>query len=329
VVEAARRVGARTDRSDDEVPDDTTDIRAGSSRPPPPAEARTSRPGLRASTPQEAIFHDTVIVPRYASLFSTPLLEAIPPGTRGQVLDIACGTGHPAIDVLRRLTEHGRVVAVDRDSGLVDLARRRVRDAHGKRIFFKVESPSELSFGDEVFDFVIGNLVLGAVDGALSWIGTGTPPAERAVLGEIRRVLAPRGRALLSRPLAGSFEEVLDMLREVALRRDLVPVQKRVELLQARYPTPEAWSVELASVGFEPVEIRSEEHRLAFRSAHELFADPMIRAVALAEWHWVAGHEPGHETVLEDCERALETYFAGGPISLTIVAGAAFAGKKS
>lgn len=310
--------------------DDATDIRAGSTRPPPGAEeGRTSRPGAQSSTPQEAAFYDSVVVPRYSALFSRPLLDAIPQGTRGQVLDLGCGTGHPAIEVLRRMTDHGRVIAIDRDSGLVDLARRRALEAHGKRIFFKVEPAHELSFGDEVFDIVVGNLVLGAIDTELSWVGTGAPPGERAVLGEVRRVLAPGGRALLSRPLAGTFEEVIDMLREVALRRDLVGAGKRVELLAARYPTREAWAEQLTQAGFAPVEVQAHEHKLAFRSARDLFADPLVRAIAVSEWRWVAGLEPGSETVLEDCEHALETYFAGGPISLTVIAGAAQAGRPA
>lgn len=284
---------------------------------------------MQASTPQEAAFYDSVVVPRYSALFSRPLLDAIPQGTRGQVLDLGCGTGHPAIDVLRRMTDHGRVIAVDRDSGLVDLARRRALEAHGKRIFFKVEPAGELSFGDEVFDIVVGNLVLGALDGELSWGGAGAPPGERAVLGEIRRVLAPGGRTLLSRPLAGTFEEVLDMLREVALRRDMLPAQKRVELLAARYPAREAWAEQLRVAGFAPVAVDAHEHKLAFKNARELFADPLVRAVALSEWRWVAGLEAGSETVLEECERALDTYFAGGPVSLTVIAGAAQAGRPA
>jgi len=306
--------------------DDITDLRAPASSP---NEGRVSRPGVQASTPQEAAFYDSVVVPRYSTLFSRPLLDAIPQGTRGQVLDLGCGTGHPAIDVLRRMTDHGRVIAVDRDSGLVDLARRRALEAHGKRIFFKVEPAGELSFGDEVFDIVVGNLVLGALDGELSWAGSGAPPGERAVLGEIRRVLAPGGRALLSRPLAGTFEEVLDMLREVALRRDILPAQKRVELLAARYPTREAWAEQLRLAGFAPVSVDVHEHKLAFKSARELFADSLVRAIALSEWRWVAGLETGSETVLEECERALDTYFAGGPVSLTVIAGAAQAGRPA
>lgn len=310
--------------------DESTDIRSHSTHPPPPgsADARASRPGPHVSTPQEAAFYDSVVVPRYSALFSRPLLDAIAPGMRGQVLDVGCGTGHPAIDVLRRMGDHGRVIAVDRDSGLLDLARRRAIEAHGKRIFFKVEGATELSFGDEVFDVVVGNLVFGAADTELSWAGAGAPPGERAILGEVRRVLVPGGRALLSRPLAGTFEEVLDMLREVALRRDLTPAQKRVELLASRYPTREAWAEQLTQAGFAPVDVQAHEHKLAFKSARELFADPLVRAVAVSEWRWVAGLETGSETVLEECERALETYFAGGPVSLTVSAGAAIATKR-
>jgi ubiquinone/menaquinone biosynthesis C-methylase UbiE len=314
--------------------DETTDIRAADALgrgPKPPSngegEGRVSRPGLSASTPQEAAFYDSVVVPRYSALFSRPLLDWIPQGTRGQVLDIGCGTGHPAIDVLRRMTDHGRVIAVDRDSGLVDLARRRALEAHGKRIFFKVEPATELSFGDEVFDIVVGNLVLGAIDADLSWGGSGTPPGERAMLGEIRRVLSPGGRALLSRPLAGTFDEVLDMLREVALRRDLAAAMKRVELLAARFPTRDAWAETLTAAGFAPVEVQAHDHKLAFKTARDLFADPLVRAIGLSDWRWVAGLEAGSETVLEDCERALETYFAGGPVSLTVITGAARAGR--
>jgi ubiquinone/menaquinone biosynthesis C-methylase UbiE len=293
-------------------------------RPPSSPElsrvAHSSRTTLPVSSPQEAALYDSVVVPRYSALFSRALLDAIPAGTRGQVLDLGCGTGHPALDVLRRI-DHGRVIAIDRDSGLVDLARRRALEASGKKIFFKVESMDELSFGDEVFDLAVGNLIFGGLD------TDGTPVPEKTALGEIRRVLVPGGRALLSRPLAGTFEEVLDMLREVALRRDLGAAQKRLDVLATRHPTSEAWAAQLTGAGFRDVHVDATEHRLAFKSARELFADPLVRMVAMPEWRWIAGLEPGSETVIEDAERSLDTYFAGGPMSLTVVAGSARAYK--
>ncbi len=181
----------------------------------------------------------------------------------------------------------------------------------------------ELSFGDEVFDLAVGNLIFGGLEADATAVG------EKTALGEIRRVLGPGGRALLSRPLAGTFEEVLDMLREVALRRDLSGAQKRLDVLSTRHPTADAWAAQLAAAGFTDVHVHVGEHRLAFKSARELFADPLVRVVAMPEWRWIAGLGPGSETVLEEAERALDTYFAGGPISLTVVAGSVRAQKPA
>ena len=75
------------------------------------------------------------------------------------------------------------------------------------------------------------------------------------------------------------------------------------------------------------VDVTVEELRLPFRSARELFADPMLRVVAMPEWRWVCGMQPGDEQVLAEAERALETYFASGPLSLTVKAGIAEARK--
>ena len=94
-------------------------------------------------------------------------------------------------------------------------------------------------------------------------------------------------------------------------------------------PVPErAELVRLAeSTGFHDVSIREESFRLSFRNAHELFADPLIRLVGSPEWLWAAGSafvpeaEPGGEKILEQMERSLETYFGGGPLSLTVNAG--------
>src|SRR5690606_15295012 len=119
------------------------------------------------------------VVPRYSALFGRLLLAEVPTGERLQVLDVGCGSGYPALEVMRRLGEGGRVIAIDPDPALVDVARRRALDEAGRRIFFKVESADQLGFGRDVFDVVMGNLALGALE---------TP--EQA-LEEMRRVLVP------------------------------------------------------------------------------------------------------------------------------------------
>lgn len=271
---------------------------------------RRSRPTPSpATTEQEAALYDSVVVPRYSSLFAQMILREVPEGARATVLDVRCGTGHPAFELLRRLDESGRVVAIDPHPAFVELARRRALDLAGKRIFFKAGSAETLEFGDQVFDLVVGNLVMGHIE----------QPAD--ALAEMQRVLVPGGTLLLTRPLAGTFEEVLDMFREVALREDLPAVQQRADAVAGRYPTGQRLANQIRTAGFADVRVDEDTFRLPFRSARDIFSDPLLRFVGLPEWRWIAGMDAGGTRVLEEVERCLDVYFAGGPLSLTVHAG--------
>lgn len=272
------------------------------------APRHTPRP-TPTTTEQEAALYDAVVVPRYSSLFTQMVLREIPDRTRATVLDVGCGTGHPAFELLRRLDDHGRVIAIDRDPGLVELARRRALDLEGKRIFFKAEPAEAMQFGDQVFDIVVGNLVIGQIE------------QQSEALAEMRRVLVPGGRLLLTRPLEGTFGEVLDMFTEVSLREDLPAVQQRTDAVTARYPTASAFANLARAAGFDDVQVEQESFRLPFRSASEVFSDPLVRFIGLPEWRWIAGMDQDGARVLEEVERSLDVYFAGGPLSLTVHAG--------
>ena len=262
-----------------------------------------------STTAQDALQYDAVVVPRYSGRFAQLIVDEIQPGTRATVLDVGCGSGTPAFDVLRRLSDGGRVIAVDPDPALVDLARRRASVGEdGRRIFFKCESADELHFGDEVFDIVVGNLVLGSLD-------------AHAALSEMRRVLVPSGRLLLTQAMSGSFEEAFDVLREIAAKNDNAQIAERIETAASRYPTRSELARLAESTGFQDVRLRQESFRLSFRSPRELFVDPLMRLIGIPEWRWIAGFEPGGEKILDQMERTCETYFGGGPLSLTVNAG--------
>ncbi len=288
----------------------------GSEGPRPDRDA-LERPRARSvMTPQEAALYDSIVVPRWSAHFARMLVAHVPERLRGQALDAGCRTGHPAYEVLRKIGPAGRVVAIDRDPVAIDIARRRALGEGGKRIFFKVESVEHLGFGDEVFELVFGNLTLPVVED------------EARALSEMRRVLHAGGLLLLTRPLAGTFEEVLDMLREAAVRRDDAGLANRIDEIASRDPTPEAWQARLEAAGFTDVEVHVETLRLSFRSARELFADPMLRLVAMPDWRWIAGatgESSRGDGVMREVERALDVYFAGGPLSLSVPAGLATA----
>lgn len=270
---------------------------AGAGRTPP------------GTTANEALQYEAVVVPRYSGRFAQLIVDDIPAGTRATVLDVGCGTGTPTFEVLRRLSEGGRVIAVDPDQALIDLARRRASaDPDGRRLFFKCEAADELHFGDEVFDYVVGNLVLGELDGS-------------AALPEMRRVLVPGGRLLLTQAMSGTFEEALDILREISVKNERGSLGQRVETVAQKYPTRLELTRLAEATGFADVRVREDSFRLSFRNARELFQDPLLRMIGIPEWRWIAGFEAGGEKILEQMEHTLETYFGGGPLSLTVNAG--------
>ena len=130
------------------------------------------------------------------------------------------------------------MIAIDPDPMLVEVARRRALGDAGRRIFFKSDSAESLSFGDGVFDLVIGNLALGAFE------------QRDLALREMHRVLDEGGRLLLTHAIDGTFEEVLDMFRESALRRDDKELASRTERMAAQYPTVERLSAMVTAAGF-------------------------------------------------------------------------------
>jgi SAM-dependent methyltransferase len=105
------------------------------------------------------------------------LLERVG-GARGDLLDVGCGTG----GILRSLGAGAKVVGVDSE----ELALRYCREQGEYRVVRG--SALALPFADASFDTCVSLDVLEHVE------------AEQALLGELRRVLRPGGRAVISVP---------------------------------------------------------------------------------------------------------------------------------
>lgn len=257
---------------------------------------------------ERVLAYDAGFVPRYAERFGRRLLDALALGPRANVLDLGCRTGYPAVDLLER-SDDARVMAIDPDPQYLELARARAGAALGKRIFFKQDRPTALRFGAEVFTHVVGNLV--------DRMGV----ERTALLAECARVLAPGGQVVLTLPLRGSFAEVVDLLREVALGRDLPGLSERVERYAARMPTDEDLRVELEAQGFEAVLVESWEFALEHPSSEALLGDPAVLVAALPDWRWCAEGAPSPDAVLRALRHAIDTYFEGRAFELTVVGG--------
>ena len=123
------------------------------------------------------------------------LLAADGPPPGGRILDVGCGTGA----VLAGLGRHGRPVGIDRSADSLAFCRRRGLVALARA------DASRLPFRPATFDTV---LLLDSLEHVED---------ELALLAEVRRLLTPAGRLLVSVPafafLWSAHDEVLHHLR--------------------------------------------------------------------------------------------------------------------
>src|SRR5206468_2514611 len=60
-----------------------------------------------------ARIYDQEVLPIWSQRFGRMMLRdlALPP--RANILDVACGTGYPSLEILRKLDDQGRIIAID------------------------------------------------------------------------------------------------------------------------------------------------------------------------------------------------------------------------
>jgi len=265
-----------------------------------------------------AQIYDEEIAPVWGARFGKMLLRNLSVPQKGQVLDISCGTGYPTIEILRRMSEGSRLIAIDASSAMLDVARRKVADLGplGKKgVFFRTESAvPKLSFADEVYDLVVCNL------------GLGEMPSLEVALRDFARVAKMGAEVRCTLPLAGSFQEFHDLYREVLIKHDKHDALDRLERHIARYPTVERVEHCMKAASLDGG-LEYEEFALLFKSSREFFFAPVIEYGPLAEWKEVAGQGQEMQDVFWYIKEAIDAYWGGRPFQVTVKAGCLI-GKK-
>ena len=259
-----------------------------------------------------ARIYDDEIAPVWGTRFGKMLLRNLSVPERGQVLDISCGTGYPTVEILRRMTDGSRLIAIDASSAMLDVARRKIADLGplGKKgVFFRTESAvPKLSFADDVYDLVVCNL------------GLSEMPSTEVALRDFARVTKVGGEVRCTVPLAGTFEEFHDLYREVLIKHDKHEALDRLDRHIARYPTIDLVERCMSSANLEG-DIEVEEFTLLFKSSREFFFAPVIEYGPLSEWKDIAGSGQEMQDVFWYIKEAIDAYFEGRPFQVTVKAG--------
>jgi ubiquinone/menaquinone biosynthesis C-methylase UbiE len=265
-----------------------------------------------------ARIYDEEIAPVWGTRFGKMLLRNLSVPERGQVLDVSCGTGYPTIEILRRMSEGSRLIAIDASSAMLDVARRKIAELGplGKKgVFFRTESAvPKLSFADDVYDLVVCNL------------GLSEMPSLEVAIRDFTRVAKRGGEVRCTLPLAGTFQEFHDLYREVLIKHDKHEALDRLDQHVARYPTIDRVERCMRNAGLAG-DIEVDEFTLLFKSSREFFFAPVIEYGPLAEWKAIAGSGQEMQDVFWYIKEAIDAYFDGRPFEVTVTAGC-LAGKK-
>lgn len=172
------------------------------------------------------------------------------PGQR--VLDLASGTGDPAVMIAGRVAPNGHVVITDLAPQMVDIARENAAKTGLKNVSFEVVDAHTMPFPDASFDRVTCRLGV-----MFFW------DCQRA-LREVRRVLKPGGLAAF---IAWGPGEQNDYMRTVLgpfKKRQPMPTPVPGAPQPYRFGTPGSLGAELKAAGFSQIHEETRILKLAW-----------------------------------------------------------------
>jgi enediyne biosynthesis protein CalE5 len=230
-------------------------------------------------------------------------MAGIKPGDR--VLDVAAGSGEPALTAARVAGPEGHIVATDISPDMLAYGRERAEAAGIDNVEFVEKDASSLDFPPETFD------------AALSRWGIIFEPQAEAAAARIRGFLKPGARMAISSWGPAERSPLLGIpMRTVMTRLNISPPPPGTPGPLSR-PTPEAISAVLEGGSFSDVEV--DELELVFEwDSPEDFAR-MTREIAPPITALMANHPPEvqDETWAAIAEAASEHADADGKLRLS------------
>ena len=254
---------------------------------------------------------ETFVVPRFLSMFGSLALEVLLPCEGAVVANLGSRTGYPDTDLASAMPGCC-IYGFDPSDAAVELARTKsavLRDASAE---YWVAGEPPFPAADESFSHVFCVYPL-------------TEPTRRVELvAEAARLLAPGGQVLFALPLRGSFQEIVDLMREYALKYDVGSVAKALEAHSSARPTIETFGETFEVCGLTDVDVDMRLMTLTFDSGRALLEDPIARLMIIRDLQLSLGLEDISQPLDYVCD-AVDRYWSEFDFELSVNVGCASA----
>ena len=243
-----------------------------------------------------AEMYEDYFVPAMFLPWATILLGRATPQPGERVLDVACGTGIVARQAAPLVGAGGRVVALDMNPAMLNVARA-LPAPIGATITWQEGNAMALPFPDDEFDLVLCQHGLQFV------------PDRGEAVREMRRVLAPQGRALVIVLQALARHPVFEALMKSVARHLSLPLSE----VMTPFALSDADALRglFTAAGFKGVDILSESTVVRF-PAPERFVPHAVISSAAAVPAFTQLQVPARTALLEavriDVEPVIRNY---------------------
>jgi SAM-dependent methyltransferase len=256
-------------------------------------------------TQSAAEIYEMFFVPALFQAWVGPMAAAAKLAPGQTALDIACGTGVLAREAARRVAPGGKVIGLDRNDGMLTMARRMAPE-----IEWREARAESLPFANDSFDAVLSQFGLMFFEDPI------------AALEEMWRVLRPAGRLAVA--VWASADKSSGYAAMIALLERLFGEPIADELRAPfRLGDPALFVSLFDEAGIPAVDIRSHDGMARFPSI-EAWVHTDIKGWTLAD----RIDETQYKTLLEEAQKALRPYLAAdGTVTFRCPALIATAGK--
>jgi len=265
-----------------------------------------------------AKLYDDEIAPAYAGRFATLLLRRVRPVSGARVVEVGCATGGLTRELGRRFDERSTINAFDESDAFIAEARHRMEGVDDLRapITLRVSGPRTLPIEDDSTDVALSNLTIAGL------------PDPAAAIGELARVLAPGGSAMITAPVRGTWTEFIDLFRDVLTESGRRERLAALDAYVAGLPDGPRVARWLEQAGLTSVGLEIERWEILFKSSREFLFAPLIELGPLSHWKRVAGGGDDMQDAFFFTKEAIDTYFKGRPFAVTVVGAVAWGQKR-